>query len=215
MKNQYIKAKLAANYLNLLSGFILSFILSTIMFCFIFINFSHAEVYKFVKPDGTILLTDNPKKGAEEVNFTENTWSSASSKRADVQQILNESRDLDLKSSSKSNVNNKSKLEKQQSIKVLYPSDDAYIRNGLGELIVKTDAELKEGQALKASIDGNLDDTMHEQASFLVKSIQRGEHTLLVYIVEKKSGNIVTTSDPIKFFMYRNIIEQNRPIPIK
>lgn len=193
--------------------------LVTIFLSFLFISsisISYGKVYSYKQPDGTILLTDDPQKGSELVDYNENTWTSSSSQRPDVQKILDDSRNIGIndndKSSDNQSVKNNNKPNKD-SVEILYPTNEAYIRNGLGELLVKTTAELQDDQALKASIDGSLDDNLYETPSFLMKNIDRGEHILLVSLVKKSDGTIISTSNPIKFFMYRNIIRQNRPLP--
>lgn len=182
------------------------------------INFSYGKVYRYEQPNGTILLTDNLQKGAELVDVNENYWTSSTSQRPDVQKILDESRTIAITGNETPKTDNNQKISNKkdlslQNIEILYPNKDAYIRNGLGELIVKTNAELLDGQGLMASIDGTIQDQLYDNSSFLLKGLDRGEHILIVSIVTKKDQTIVTASDPVKFFMNRNIIRQNRPLP--
>lgn len=198
--------------INKLFTIIISIALITI------INFSYGKVYRYEQQNGTILLTDNPQKGADLVDINENTWTSSTSQRPDVQKILDESRTIAITGNQTLKNDNNQKFSNnkdkaKQNIEILYPNSDAYIRSGLGELIVKTNAELLEGQGLMASIDGNIQDQLYDNSSFLLKGLDRGEHILIVSIVTKKDQTVVTTSDPVKFYMNRNIIRQNRPLP--
>jgi len=188
------------------------------------INLTYGKVYKYVQPDGTVLLTDNPQKGAEQVDYNENTWSSSNSQRPDVQKILDESRNIGINDNkddkaTKDQTGSSEKLVKnqpeKQKIEILYPTDNTYIRNGVGEILVKTNAVLKPGQAIKSSLDGTVNDQLYDNPSFLLKNIDRGEHILLVSIVNKDNGSIILSSNPVKFYMYRNIIRQNKPLPAR
>ena len=184
----------------------------------IFMSFSslvYAKIYKYREKDGTIVLTDSPRKGAVEVQAETNTWTSPAAQRKDVQKIIQESQAIDTSSNDTSTdqkENPNDAKAKQEELKIVSPEEDAYIRNGMGEMIVKTNIEPQEDEAFKATIDGSPSDELYTKSGFIIKNIDRGEHNLIVYLVKKDSGEIIKTSDPVKFFMYRNIIRQNRPV---
>lgn len=154
---------------------------------------AQAEIYRWTDESGTVIYSDNPQKGAEEVHLP--GLSSYSSPA--------------IKASGDSTVDdNKADSQKYTSLKINNPVNDATIRDNTGRVEVNIDVTpaLKEGHLIVFDLDGQI--FKSDGLNYAFTNVDRGTHTLKAYVTGP-NGQTLSAVASTQFHMKKtSVIKQ-------
>ncbi len=169
---------------------------------------AQAEVYKRVKPDGTVEYSDKPLDGSELIKLPK----SSGFRLPPVSGHVPRSSQPPPASAGKATY---------ESVKIVYPNNDQAIRANTGNITVVV--EIKPGLQKNHRIAWYLDGEQYDVTRTLqneFKNIDRGTHTLKVEILDG-AGKTLIASEPVTFHLQRYVIprgsslkEPQPPVPI-
>jgi hypothetical protein len=161
--------------------------------------------YRVVHPDGTVEFTDQPTKGAKEIQIEQVPTFPA--------QPPSSSR----RSSSGTGVQNGTEPMQDralgyESLAITYPRDQETVwfdEKGM-TVTVSVRPELAEDDKIIVRLDG-VKVASERSTHFTLKNIHRGSHTLSVAITNAKGG-VIREAAPVTFFMHqRTVLNPNSP----
>ena len=144
-----------------------------------------AKVYVWRNAEGTLVYSDSPKPGAEEVTVKDPNISSSSIDTS----IL----DLTPK-----------KISNKYQVEITQPEENATIRDNTGSVYVSGRIKpiFKRGLSINLLLDGQPYLKPQTHSMFVLRNIDRGEHKIKMELLDEK-GKVIASSDPITFYMHR------------
>ncbi len=152
-----------------------------------------AEVYKQVLPDGSVIFSDQPAPGAEQVEISPvQTYKPPP--------IPNSTSNRSTRNDDKSDARHYDEL------RIATPEDDATIRENAGnvhiEIVLSPALKTQEGHRIALYLDGRVVAEPGRSTVFNLKNVDRGTHQLQAAIVDAR-GKPIKTSDPVTFHLLR------------
>lgn len=153
------------------------------------------KVYVYKDKNGNTVFSDQPRPGAKEVKFNSKTMTMPAT----------DTRILDL-------------LQAQGQIKPLeyqlninQPEDKATIRDNSGQVNIsgQVNPALKFGQKIQLRFDGQIVQKPHSNAIFVLRDINRGEHTIVLELLDAQ-GKVIASSKPRTFYLFRASVLHNK-----
>lgn len=156
-----------------------------------------AAVYKWVKPDGTILYSDRPPN--------ENT---APTDLPDVQEIKVVPPSSSAPDIPPSDQNEQQSTHEYTKLEITSPANDSTLRDNSGKVDVSLSLEppLQEGDVVAITLDGK-DIGQGQSPAFFLNNVDRGTHSLQV-AVKDASGNTLISSSTVSFHVQRTSVLQ-------
>lgn len=148
------------------------------------------SVYYWVNEDGTLVFSDRPVSGAQEVNLKANTNNTIAPQ----------------KPLPKLRANPEPKLQPlpKTGIEIITPSNDQTIRSNNGEFTVQARSSIPVGSThqFRLYLDGRPYGGMAEAPEFKVKGVERGQHALMIRMYNSQ-GVELATSTPITIYLHQ------------
>lgn len=152
-----------------------------------FSNFADQQSRKvFVTRDanGVLIFSDSPQLGAEEVNFNSkpNIMASTDARFPTAKKPATE----------------------QYQISIIQPEDQATVRDNTGSVYVsgRVMPMFKRGLRVRLLVDGQSQAEPQSNAVFILRDIDRGEHTLQLELFDQ-NGKLIATSPTSTFYLHR------------
>lgn len=146
------------------------------------------KVYVRSDKEGTLVFSDTPSPGAEEVNITPNNAVSSAIDTSvlDVRPKI---------------------IEEKYHVEIIQPKNKATIRNNNGSIHIAGQIKptFKQGLSIQLYLDGKPHTKPQKNAIFSLQNIERGEHQIKMDIINDK-GKIIASSESITFYMHRAIV---------
>ena len=145
-----------------------------------------STVYKWSDSNGSVIFSDKPHPGAQEIQIPNiQTYSAPKIPQA----ILPDD----------------SKSEDQEityKVSIVQPEDQITIRNPQGyvSVILEVMPPLKNGNKVQLLVDDSPVGSPQDSTVFALQNILRGSHTIVAKVLNSKN-KVLTTSDPITFYM--------------
>lgn len=146
---------------------------------------AYSQVYKVVKKDGTVIYTDSPVEGSEEVTFKGSTQ--------------NVAKPLAVVKPAPP-VEEKKKIN--YSVSITSPENEATVRNNSGDITITATKEPKQSPAqFKLVFDGQ-DAQLSSNGTFTLTGINRGAHQFQVLLIDNK-GKTLASSETRTLYLHR------------
>lgn len=162
----------------------------------------HAQIYRYVDSQGNYAYTDKPHENATQIKIKQQqslTWRSIPTPAPSTE------------NSTTTTVTTSTQYE----FTITSPTENQYIRGIVGELeqgelevIAQLNTQLKPGQVIQAYLDNQPHGEPQTALTFKLSGIVRGTHSLELKLIDQKSGQLLTNSNTVKFYMHRNIIRK-------
>ena len=140
------------------------------------------SVYYWVNEDGTLVFSDRPVAGAQEVNLKANTQNTVAPQ----------------KPLPKLRTNPEPKLQPlpKTGIEIVEPADEATIRSNTGEFRVLARSSIPVGTThqFRLYLDGRPYGAMSETPEFRVKGVDRGQHALMIRMYNSQGVELATST---------------------
>lgn len=159
---------------------------------------SVAGVYKSVQPDGSVIFTDEPRKGATKIEVPKTQTYTAPAKPG------NEKGTPGAKSAKPPLPNTESIYAE---LAILAPGRDSTVRQDAGDIEVQVgfspELDSKNGHMLALDLDGRRMTEPSASSQFTLQNVDRGTHTVQAHILDG-AGKVLKSSDPIIFHVKRH-----------
>ncbi len=170
---------------------------------------AHAQIYKRVLPDGTVVFSDTPSPDAEEVKIRKlDTYATPLPKPKSPPSASQAARNT------ASAPAGKTKAFAYTRLAITSPKNDEAIRANNGELPIKLSIEpglnTDLGHTIVIFLDGQQASDPFTGPAITLSNVDRGTHTLSAKILDGK-GNVVKESPPVTFHLLRHSILFKRP----
>ena len=145
-----------------------------------------AEVFKIVKPDGTVVYSDRPSDGSKKMDDLPMNTVIHNTKPATVEPQ---------EDTEKPPVNETKTFPGYSALSILKPVDDAVVRNNAGNVTVLLELTpvLQEelGHTFNLFYDGKLLLTEQAQPQLNLQGLDRGTHQVYVEVVDEKGVQLL------------------------
>ena len=150
--------------------------------------FAQAAVYKWVDKDGKVHYSDEPQTNSQVVELKENTQN---------QIKINTPPDLTTPKAAEEEG-------PRYQLTIISPDEEATVRdnNGDFEVVVSSEPELASRHYFELLLDGTVYGKAQSTPIFLLKGVDRGEHTLVVQAVAQ-NGKVLASSPTRTLFLHR------------
>jgi hypothetical protein len=151
-----------------------------------------AKVYVWRDKNGQLVYSDTPKPGAEELKVRDPNIA-VSSIDTSVLDITPQ------------------QIPDNYSIEITQPINNATIRDNTGSVAVtgRVLPVFKRGLKVQLKLDNALQGEPQKFARFIMRNVDRGEHTVVLELVDDK-GKVIASSTPVTFYLHRvSIIKRN------
>lgn len=146
---------------------------------------SAAKIYVWRNDSGVLVFSDSPKPDAEEVNTktNQNTMSAVDTSILDVKP---------------------KEIEEDYQVEIIQPTHNATVRDNTGSLYVsgRIKPVFKRGYNIQLYVDGKPYEKPQQQAMFLLRDINRGEHQIRMELINN-NGKVIASSNSVTFYMHR------------
>lgn len=161
----------------------------------------HAEIYKKVMPDGSVMFTDEPIEGAQTLNIEPVPTISAPSTKAKPAAVS---------PAKPGKTADETKAPALFStFAIAQPTHDSSVRANNGSVQVSIEIEPpldpSKGQTITLILDGKPTGSPSSQTLFTLEGIERGSHTVGAEVRDARGG-VVATANPVLFHLLRNTI---------
>ncbi|QOL26020.1 DUF4124 domain-containing protein [Thalassotalea sp. LPB0316] len=148
-----------------------------------------AKIYVWTDESGTLVFSDSPRPGAEEVKVSEN---------ANVLPSV-DTKILDIKPQA---------LTDEFSIDVTQPENHATVRDNTGSVHVigRIKPVFKQGYKIQLLLDEKPYEKPQSHSMFVLRNVDRGEHQIQLQLLNQK-GKVIALSQPVTFYMHRASIK--------
>ena len=161
----------------------------------------HAEIYKKIMPDGSVMFTDEPSEGAQTLNIEPVPTISFPSGKAKPAAV-------NPAKPGKGADENKAPAV-FSSFVITQPTHDSSVRANNGSVPVSIEIEPpldpSKGQKITLILDGKPTGAPSSQTFFTLEGIERGSHTIGAEVRDAR-GSVVATANPVLFHLLRNTI---------
>lgn len=166
-------------------------------------SFAHAEIYKKVMPDGSVLFTDEPSEGAQTLNIEPVPTISVPSAKAKPAAVS---------PAKPGKTADETKAPALFStFAITQPTHDSAVRANNGSVTVRIEIEPpldpSKGQTITLILDGKPTGSPSSQTFFTLEGIERGSHTVGAEVRDAR-GSVIATANPVLFHLLRNTILQ-------
>lgn len=159
---------------------------------------AHAEIYRSVDSAGNVVYSDQPRPGSKPVKLPGiSTYKPSAATRA----------------AEKAKAPAPPGATSSHQVTITNPADQATIRDNAGNVPVQVQVQppldAAAGQRLSVSVDGSSDVYTATSNSFQLQNINRGTHTVTVWVVgpnDEPLGPKATTT----FFMHHTTLKQSQ-----
>lgn len=146
------------------------------------------KVYKSYRPDGSVVFTDEPVDGGQEIEIRE-----SNSLRFKRVTLPEEAPDLLIKQE-----------EVDYSVAISAPADQSHFHNHPDPIPVQVSVTPAAGDEYRIEVlDNGEPINAGEQGAFEVDHLIRGEHHLEARLVDRESGDIVAEATPVTIYIHR------------
>lgn len=159
---------------------------------FLLVSPLRAEIYKWTDNNGNVHFSDKFHAGAKTVTIhPTQTYSPQQDQETNIQTTEETKGDASTP---------------YTKIIIIQPQDQATLRNNQKIVTVGAaiEPELKKDDALQLLFDGEPSGPPHTSLKFTLSNVNRGSHIIFLQIIDK-SGAIIGSSQPIKFYMHQTI----------
>lgn len=143
------------------------------------------KIYVWRNENGVLVFSDSPRPGAEEIQVKENdnVLPSVNTKTLDINPNI---------------VTEKFELE------ITQPEHEATIRDNTGSVYIsgRIMPRFKRGFKVQLYIDDQPFESPSTQSIFILRDLDRGEHTIKMTLIDE-TGKVIATSPSKVFFMHR------------
>ncbi|MBL1293531.1 MAG: DUF4124 domain-containing protein [Thiotrichales bacterium] len=155
-------------------------------------------IYQTVGPDGSIVFTDQPSKGAKEIKLKPITTYNAKEASG-----ANKKADLGL-----SNDPDPDKSTHYKTFTITGPADDTTLQTGVaGNTTIQSKIDpplrIKNGHRLSALIDGTQLDYSTSANSIGLRNLERGTHSIRTVIVNERGDIVQLSSNSVTIHVKR------------
>ena len=156
---------------------------------------SATTVYKYIDENGNLVFTDEPRKGAEEL---------------DVQPVPTVPA---IPIPAPPPAKEKPKDFKYNKIVIVSPEDQKNFINAVDPVVVQValSPNLRDGDKIQLLLNGEPKGTPISSTQFTLDNLDRGAYAASVQILDKE-GNEVGSSPSISFFIKRNSVLMPKPV---
>lgn len=162
-------------------------LLTFIVFVLIAVTAQADQVYKMVKPDGSVVFSDEPFEGSEAV---------------DVKPLPTfDMKPVNVQSLSK-NPESTPKGPMYEKLVITNPANDTVVRNNEGVLSLQISIAptLQAGHGIVIIQDGKKVEGPSQKTAFMISNVFRGSHQFAAQIVDE-SGKVLKSSSPVTVHM--------------
>ncbi len=151
---------------------------------------SEKKVYVHTDANGVLVFSDKPQPGAKEVNLNRHQKLIMPAQDTSILQRLQQAEQKAPAS--------------QYQVFIDQPSQEQTIRNNYGEIYVTGHVKpaFRSGFKVRLLLDGKQQQKPHANAIFKLKDIDRGEHTLVLELLDSE-GQLLAVSEPRTIYLFR------------
>lgn len=151
-------------------------------------NSNAAKIYVWRNESGVLVFSDSPRPGAEEAE------------EADIKSHQNTMPSVD---TSVLDIKPKEIKEVYQ-VEIIQPINNTTVRDNTGSVYVsgRIKPVFTRGYNIQLYLDGKPYEKPQQQAMFLLRGIDRGEHQVRMELINN-NGKVIATSDSVTFYMHR------------
>jgi hypothetical protein len=158
------------------------------------VNANTTKVYVHKDKNGILVFTDKPVPGATLVNLNHKTLTMPATDTS----IL-------------------SRLQAEDEIKAIeyrisinQPDDKATIRdnNGIVRVAGQVLPSMRHDHRVRLRLDGKIWQKPHKNAVFILRNIDRGEHSVVLELIDEKD-KVIASSDPSIFYLFRASVQRS------
>ena len=152
---------------------------------------AHADkVYKWVDAQGNVLYTDQPRKGAQEINIPKPSTSAAQASQTVKQQLAALAAVVEPDRS------------KPPAVTLSSPANEETIRDNEGNVLVVFGVEpgLRVGDRVRLALDGHVVQADAIPPGLLLSGLDQGTHTLEATLTDG-NGKVQARSDVVTFYL--------------
>jgi hypothetical protein len=153
------------------------------------------KVYVYKDKNGDKVFSDQPHPGAKEVKFNSKTMTMPTTDTGIFGQLRTQGDAKPLK----------------YQLSVNQPEDQATIRDNGGVVNIsgQVSPTLKFGQKVQLKLDGQIVQKPHSNVIFVLRDINRGEHTIMLELLSPQ-GKVIASSKPRTFYLFRASVLHNQ-----
>jgi hypothetical protein len=142
------------------------------------------KVFVIRDANGVLIFSDSPKVGAEEVKF--------------------HSKPNIMTATDTSFPDTKKPVKEQYEVSIIQPEDQGTVRDNTGSVYVsgRIMPMFKRGLRVRLLVDGQSQAEPQSNAVFILRDIERGEHTLQLELFDQ-NGKLIATSPTTTFYLHR------------
>ena len=153
------------------------------------------KVYVYKDKNGNTVFSDQPRPGAKEFKFNSKTMTMPATDTSIFDRLR---------------AQDEVKPVKYQ-LDVNQPEEKATIRDNGGQVNIsgQVSPALKFGQKVQLKLDGQIVQKPHSNVIFVLRNIDRGEHTIVLELLDAQ-GKVIASSKPRTFYLFRASVLHNK-----
>lgn len=147
-----------------------------------------AKIYVWRNESGVLVFSDSPRPGAEEAEEAElkphhNTMPSVDTSILDIKP---------------------KEIKEVYQVEIIQPVNNATVRDNTGSVYIsgRIKPVFTRGYHIQLYLDGKPYEKPQQQAMFLLRDIDRGEHQVRLELINN-NGKVIASSDLVTFYMHR------------
>jgi Domain of unknown function (DUF4124) len=163
-------------------------------------GYSQAAIYKWKLPDGTVVFSDQPNPGAEEVELPKLQTYTPPPSPAFTSEVATPTQNAPA----------------YTTLMITTPGNDEAIRENSGkiEINIAVEPPLQIGDKILVKMDGQAIGDPSSSQHYILDNVDRGTHTLQATVLDA-DGNSLIDSEAVTFHLQRvSILFKNRPLPV-
>jgi len=152
------------------------------------------KVYAYKDKQGNVVFTDKAKAGAEVVDIRQNTMTMPA---IDTGIITN---------------TETAAAPTKHKLTITSPVAEQSIRSNQGIIDITarvTPTKLPADYQFRLKLDGQIKQKPHANPHFVLRDVDRGEHTVVLELINGVN-KVIATSDPVTFYLFRTSVLHNR-----
>ena len=153
------------------------------------------KIYVYQDENGNPVFTDKARPNAKPIDVKTNTMTMPATDTSILQNGVDEA---------PKPVN--------YTITITQPRHQQTIRNNEGKVEVTANVtpRLQQNNKFRLKLDGKIRQKPHATADFVLKDVDRGEHTIVIELINEQQ-KVIATSQKHTFYLFRTSILHNRP----
>ncbi len=147
------------------------------------------KIYVWQDENGVLVFSDTPKTGAEEVSLKTNSLNMPAQDTSILETSSNDPQAVQFK------------------VSIDSPENEGTIRDNTGSVYVtgSVSPRFVQGHKIQLMLDGDPYQTPQARTMFVLRNVDRGEHTLQLRLLDD-TGQAIATSDLVTFFLHRRSV---------